>query len=147
MLCQHYGIPEGPDKYLHLSLALARDFVPAFQERNPRGRQAKWTALSRGALVVEIERCIANAGEPRRSVRWAAEQLAQREPWQSCITSLQTGRTRPNPAEALRRQYFKAKDDKWAAVMRDAFRLSESEGTLAEWDALVDDIVRNPRPQ
>jgi hypothetical protein len=38
-LLLHYGIEDGPDAWMYLTLALARDFVPGFQAPSKRGQR------------------------------------------------------------------------------------------------------------
>jgi hypothetical protein len=96
--------------------------------------------LNRGALVVEIERLV-KPGDPALGVTWAAKQLAKREPWGSLVGK------KSNPGEALRKAYQDFKDDRFARMSRDAFCWHVREGTLAEWDAFVTDVVKNPDPE
>lgn len=145
LLCQHYDILEGAQMFRALSLALAREFVPGFQERKALGRPSKWTMLNKGALVVEIERLTERAGTARR-VSWAAKQLAKREPWKSFIESKETGQTNPDPAEVLRNAYQDFKGDRFANVSRKAFKWYQHNDTVHLWDAAVTDFVRNPHP-
>lgn len=142
LLCQHYGIQTNPFMFYELALALARKLYP---EPKKRGRKSKWTALNQGALVVEIER-LTIPNDPARGVNWACTKLAKREPWESFLETKE-GDTTPDPAEALRQVYYDFKDNKWAAVMRDAFKMREHEDTVSEWDEQVTDFVRNPRPK
>jgi hypothetical protein len=140
ILCQHHGIEEGPARFFQLALALARELYP---EAKRSGRKSKWTALNQGALVVEIERRVV-PGAPAHGVEWACRQLCQSEPWASFLAVKGSGGGASDPAEALRQVYYAFKKDKWAAVMLDAFRFNEAAGTLAQWDRLVADAVRNP---
>jgi hypothetical protein len=146
LLCRHYDVPESPHMFYELSLALARDFVNGFKERKPRGRKMKWTILSRGALVVEIER-LAKPDDPAHGVSWAATQLTKREPWKSFLEIKESDEPRPAPAEALRKQYHAFKGDRWANLMWDCFKMHEHEGTIAVWEEQVADYVKNPHPK
>src|SRR4030095_3316487 len=142
LLCQHYRIPEDPNMFRALALALARELYP---EPKKRGRKAKWTTLNQGALVVEIERLVGPDG-PAHGVHWAAQQLANREPWKSFLEKKESDATNPDPAEALRQMYYAFKDDRWADVSRHAFKFHEHQGTIAEWESDVTDVtdyVRN----
>lgn len=143
MLCQHYGIHDSPGMIYQLALALAREIYP---EPKKRGRKSKWTALNKGALVAEIERLV-KPGDPAHGVEWACNQLAKREPWASFLEIKEGGTLGPDSAEALRRVYYDFRSDKWAEVSRDAFRWHEHENTLAEWEIMVLDSVRNPHPK
>ena len=143
MLCQHHGIQEGPIMFYQLALTLARELYP---EPKKRGRKSKWTLLNKGALVVEVERLV-NPGDPAHGVEWACQQLAKHEPWASFLGIKEGGTFGPDPAEALRQIYYDFRDDKWAALSRDAFNMYEHEGTIAEWENMVTDFVRNPHPK
>jgi len=142
LLCQHYAIAEGPHMFYLFALSLAQDFVDGFKERKPRGRKLKWTDLNKSVLVVEIERI---AKHPARKVAWAAKQLAKRELWKSFIEAKDSGIS--DPAEALRQAYYDFKDDRWANITRDAFKMHEHEDTISEWESFVADVVNNPHPK
>lgn len=142
-LCQGYGIQHGPSMFYELALRLARELFP---EPKKRGRKSKWTTLNKGALVVEIER-LHKPGDPSHGIEWACSQIAKREPWKSFLEIKESAITSPDPAEALRKVYYDFRADRWAAVMRDVFKLYEMEGNVAEWEPLVMDYVRNPHPK
>jgi hypothetical protein len=143
LLCDHYEIERGPTMFAELALSLAEEYVPAFREYKAH-RPTKWTDLNKGALVVEIERRVTN--DPTRGVKWAAAQVAKEEPWRSFLEVREGEETYPDPGEALRKVYYGFRGNKWAMVMRDAFKLHKVKGTLNEWDAQVVDYVRNPHP-
>lgn len=143
MLCQHYGIQASPIMFYELALALAREIYP---EPKKRGRKSKWTALNKGALVVEVERLV-RPDDPAHGVEWACKQLSKRKPWASFLEAKEGGTLGPDPAEALRQIYFDFRGDKWAKVARDAFKMYEREGAIAEWEKQVSDFVRNPHPK
>jgi len=138
-LCCHYGIESGPYQFMELALALARELYP---EPKKRGRKSKWTALNKGALVVEVERLI-RPNDPAHGVEWACSQLAKREPWASFIEEKESGTISPDPAEALRQIYFDFRGDKWAEISRKAFKMYEHEGEITEWEKQVSDFMRN----
>lgn len=140
LLCQHYGIQTSPFLFYELALALARELYP---EPKKRGRKSKWTALNKGALVVEVER-LHKPEDPAHGVEWACQQIAKREPWKSFLEGKESTVTSPDPAEALRQVYYDFRTDKWAAVMRDAFKWHEHEGVIGEWEKQVIDFVKNP---
>ncbi len=55
MLMEHYGIDEsGEAKYLLLSLALAKEYIPGFQTAKPKGRGKKWGFDNRLLLIGRI---------------------------------------------------------------------------------------------
>lgn len=143
MLCQKYGIAEGPNMFYQLALALARELYP---EPKKRGRKSKWTVLNKGVLVVEVERLM-RPNDPAHGVEWACEQLGKREPWASFLEAKENGTFGPDPAESLRQIYFDFRGDKWANVCRDAFKMYEYEGAIEQWEDYVIDCVRNPHPK
>lgn len=143
MLCQHYGIHDSPGMFYQLALALAREI---YSEPKKRGRKSKWMVLNKGALVVEIERLV-KPGDPVHGVEWACNQLAKHEPWASFLEIKEGGTLGPDSAEALRQIYYDFRSDKWAEVSRDAFRWHKHENTLAAWEIMVLDSVRNPHPK
>jgi hypothetical protein len=142
LLCRHHGIQASPFMFYELALALAREIYP---EPKKRGRKSKWTWLNMGALVVEVERLV-TPNDPAHGVEWACQQLSKRELWASFLEKKE-GTLSPDPAEALRQIYFNFRGDKWANVSRDAFRMYEHEGAIAEWEKQVSDFVRNPHPK
>lgn len=143
LLCQHYGIQASPIMFYELALTLAREKYP---EPKKRGRKSKWTTLRSGALVVEVERLI-RPNDPAHGVEWACKQLAKREPWASFLEAKEVGTLGHDPGEALRQIYFDFRGDEWANVSRDAFKMYEHEGAIAEWEKQVSDFVRNPQPK
>lgn len=138
VLCQHYGIQESPIRFYQLALALAREVYP---EPKKRGRKSKWTVLNQGLLVVEIER-LKSPDDPTHGAEWACKVLAKREPWKSFLEAKESTSSSPNPGESLRKIYFSFRDDKWAELMRDAFRFHEYEGTIGGWDRRISDWVK-----
>ncbi len=132
--------------FYRLALALARDFVPGFQEQKRRGARSKWTPFNKAALVVEIER-IVWSDDRTHGVKWAAMQLAKDEPWRSFIKERESDYTSPDPTEVLRKMYYDFRNDRWANVMRDAFKLHEHNGEIPKWESQVADFVNNPHPK
>ena len=63
-------------------------------------------------------------------------------PHQFILDTASDGFNAPNPAEAIRKQYAIAKNDKWAAVYRDAYRYHETQGELEDWHATIMDLRR-----
>lgn len=143
MLCKHYGIKEDVGMFYQLALTLAREIYP---EPKKRGRKSKWTILIKGVLVVEVERLM-RPDDPAYGVEWACTQLSKREPWASFIEKKESGTLAPDPTEALRQTYYDFRNDPWANISRDAFRMHEHERTITEWDKRVGDSVRNPHPK
>ncbi len=140
MLGQQRGIKAGPDMFYQLALELARELHP---EAKKRGRKSKWTELSKGVLVVEVERLVI-PNDPSHGIEWACTQLAKREPWVSFIEATEGELSSPAPAKALRQIYFEFRTHRWSAAFRDAFKYHQHEGRLAEWENLVIDAVNNP---
>ncbi len=143
LLCQHHGIQASPIMFYELALALAREIYP---EPKKRGRKSKWTALNKGALVVEVERLV-RPNDLAHGVEWACKQLSKREPWASFLEAKEGGTLSPDPAEALRQIYFDFRGDKWSTVSRDAFKMYEHEGAIEQWENGVIDFVRKPHPK
>jgi len=139
LLCDEMGVPDGPDRYYFLSLALARKHCIGFQERTPKG---KWTLMTRGYLVVEIERLTADKRKhPGHTVAWAADILSLRTEWVEFTAGKGTDR-----GEALRVQYQAAKLQLWSKIMRKAFKWHVHNDTLSEWGAGLLEALRNPHP-
>lgn len=133
LLCEELGIESGPRQFYALSLALARKLYAGFQEANPAG---KWTDLTRGFLVVEIERLL-----DKHSVSSAAGVLAKRQAWRDFL-----GSKVRNGSEALRVQYVQFHENRWAEIMRNAFKMAEYENALDGWQDMLLDALRNPHP-
>lgn len=133
LLCEVMGIADGPRRFYKLSLALARKQYPGFQQAAPL---TKWTDVTRGYLVVEIERLTAD-GQDAKS---AAGTLALRPEWKSFLSKTREG------GEGLRKQYQAFKDDRWAAVMRKAFKMNVHQNTLTKWHEELLDALQNPHP-
>ena len=139
VLCDHYGIKLGPHRYLHLSLTMARQFVPGFREKAQRGRKTKWTIIQIAALIVAMEKKI----EPgtSRGVTWAAKALAKKAPWKSFLEEKVSGETDPNPAESLRKKYHDSKGGAIAEMARRAFKPNADSGEDREvYDNLRDAV-------
>ncbi|WP_144290192.1 hypothetical protein [Ideonella sp. A 288] len=142
LLAEELGIADNPSRWYLLALALARKYEPAFREQ--RIPQTKWTWLTRGLLVVEVERLIADkrlAGNekcpanPGHTATWAAGILAKRPEWKNYLHG---GK---DPAEALRIQYSRFHKDPRAQAGRDWFRYHLLLKTVAEWDELLHDAL------
>lgn len=144
LLCAEIGIADGPNCFYELSLALAKKHYPAFQEATPLG---KWTSLTAGYLVVEVERLTADS-KPGHSELWACYQLIKRTEWRDFLGLGDDPKKseRQDPGEALRRQYQKSKKDRWSEVMRDAFKFHESQETVPLWEVDMKEALRRPHP-
>ena len=137
LLCDEFGIEDAPDRFHRLSLALARKHCIGFQQRTPKG---KWTTLTHGYLVVEVERLTSDKRKhPGHTVAWAAEVLSRRPEWVEF-----TGGARTNRAEALRVQYQAAKLQPWSKVIRKAYKWHHHHNTLPEWESDMVDALRKP---
>jgi hypothetical protein len=133
LLCEHYGIATTPISaftFYYLTMRLARDFVPGFQDEQPKGRKSKWHPGNMGALVVEVERLV-HPGDDFHGVSWAAGILAKKEPWKSFLADSE------DRAALISRLYYEFKDDRFAKISRDAFRYDELTGNLEGWERLV----------
>jgi hypothetical protein len=136
LLCDELGIETGPSMWFQLALTLARQLYP---EPRKRGRKVKWSPMRLGCLVVELERLAING----KSIEWAANVLAKREPWKSFIESKESDITDKDPGEALRKLYSNVCDDKWAEVCRKAYKWHEIHNDIASWEAGIANIVDN----
>ena len=133
LLCAEMGIDDGPSRFYDLALALARKQYAGFQQAAPL---IKWTDVTRGFLVVEIERLVGEGHDAKA----AAGVVALRPEWKAFLSNTRDG------GEGLRVQYQKFKDDRFAAVMRDAFKYCEIENTLDEWHLYLLEALKKPHP-
>lgn len=99
-LCDHFSIDRNdPQLWYRLSLALAEEHVPGFQERSKPGAKRKWTDSRKLELKEAVDRKIEGAGKSRvKGVTWACRNLAKQERWET----LAKGK---NPVEVLRHTY------------------------------------------
>lgn len=111
LLCLHYNIKPTKFVFYELSLALAKDFVKGFQEENPRGAKNKWDYVTEMEFMEEAEKHI-DPGNPSKGVSYAMKTLIKKEPWKSFVSSKDSSDTSPNPAEALRKVYYRCKKQK-----------------------------------
>jgi hypothetical protein len=135
-LREHYGIEPGPHQYMALSLAMAREFVPGFQEEAKKGRPAKWDSVTKGILVVEVRRLVV----PRtaQGPTWACKQLASQKHWADFLEGKDAAVIlSTEPAEALRQIYQSFRNDRFANVAWDAYRWHRQTDTLEEWETFV----------
>jgi hypothetical protein len=144
-LCDEYEVRIDDDLWMNLALALARDFVPAFQERKRPGPKTKWNSYRCGILVVEIERLVESHA---LSIEAAADLLATMRPWKQNIqvkdkmvaSSDDLEGVTPDAGEALRHIYFLSRDKKWTDVTRLAYKWHKDSGTLSDWDEAVSSV-------
>lgn len=142
VLCEHFGIPKGPDQFYFLALALAREMVPCFQEKAKEGRPRKWNDYALGVLAVEIER-ITSTGVTLDN---AAKALATRKPWNSFLEKWDYGNSfslGAAPDEAIKTAYKSAKKRIFSDVARKAFKWHELQGTIGEWESDVMSLKGN----
>jgi hypothetical protein len=139
LLMEHYGVEAGPNSFKFLVLALARDFVPGFQEKRKKGRKTKWTVHRKGLLTVEIERLIEN--NKAKGVSEAAKVLSKIEPWSSFLEEKISNESTPDPQEVLRNMYFESKDETWAKVAREAFLYHEHTNSIEEWNKSIEESL------
>lgn len=136
LLQAHYGF-ETRD-YVSLSLALAREFVDGFKEAKPKGRRTKWTDHVLGILFVEIERKrIERRVRGNKTPLEIYAAVAKQAPWDSFLETVDATGIYPDPAEAIRQAYFKAKKRVWSRIYWDAYRWREETDTVDEWEKLV----------
>jgi hypothetical protein len=138
LLCRSYEIATSPDMYKRLALELARKLYP---EKKKRGRKSKWIEAIKGVLVVEVERLMSH-GNINRSVEWACNTLAKREPWTSFLEIKESSDSSPDPAEVLRKIYFEFRETLWVTTARKASLYYEQEGDRAGWEDLLTNFVR-----
>lgn len=142
LLCEHFGISNGPDQFYFLALALAREVVPCFQEKTKEGRPRKWDDYALGLLAVEIER-ITDTGITLDN---AAKALATRKPWDSFLEKWDYGNSfslGADPDEAIKTAYKSARKRIFTNVARDAFKWHELQGTVDEWESNVMSLKGN----
>ena len=139
LLCNELGIEEGPARFYFLALALARMHYPGFRERKPT---SKWTDLTGGYLVVEVNRLIRDRRQnPSHSVSWATDQLAKRPEWKEFLGGSQ------DRGEALRVQYARLKEKPWSRLMWRLFKAWQQIGTAESWQADFLDALKHPHPE
>jgi hypothetical protein len=113
LLIDHYGIDESHvAAFASLSLELARQFVPGFQEKQntskSRGRVKKWGVIQITQIYGNVHKLISE--DPKvNSVKQACKVLAKEEYWKDFIQQYDTYYTAPDPAEALRQAYYQIK--------------------------------------
>lgn len=130
LLCVEYDIPPDNFMFFRLSLALAREFIPGFQEKKKRGTKVKWNTSRHGVLVVEIEKI---RDEQNYSVTEAARKLALRQPWRDFLDARERGDPLKDAGEALRRQYNNACRNSSADYHRNHYVKLREASTDDEW--------------
>ena len=136
LLQVHYGL-ETRD-YVGLSLALAREFVDGFKEVKRKGRRTKWTGYVLGILFVEIERKrIERRVRGNKTPLEIYAAVAKQAPWDSFLETVDATGIDPDPAEAIRQAYFKAKKGVSSRIFWDEYHWREETDTVDEWEKLV----------
>lgn len=134
LLCEHFKIPKGPNQIFSLLLALARETVPAFREKEKEGRPQKWDEVALGYLAVEVERLTSTGS----TLEDAVKSLSIRKPWVSFLEKWDGAKSfGPDPAAALKTAYRKAKKNRMTKIFREAFKAHEYMKTIPQWDARV----------
>ena len=137
LLRDEIGVPAGPQQFYLLALELARKHIIGFQQRSPQG---KWNGVTRGYLVVEIERLtVDRRTQPGHTVAWAADVLSRREEWAFFL-----GGKGEDRGEALRVQYQQYKREPAANAFRYAFKFRQHEGKISEWEIDLRHVLRSP---
>ena len=99
-LAHSFGLDAEPQMWFYLALKLAQLHYP---EPKKAGRKLKWDNQSRKILLSEVEHMV-NPSDQTHGVNHVCKILAQKEPWLSLLGG------KPNQSEALRIQYYKAKN-------------------------------------
>lgn len=139
LLADTYEISdESNDRYFWLALYLAREYEPGFQQqRDGSGRKTKWYRSEIQALIIDMEKLMVK-GNRSKGARWAAEQLAKKEPWKSFIHQGSI-----NPGEALRQRYQSNKRKEVATDGRNLYRELVINGKENIWNEFWRPRVKN----
>lgn len=137
LLCEHYNIEIKGQSWLPLVLAMAKDFVPGFQEKQKRGRKKKWDHFTRGVLVVEVDRLLKE--NPNKSMLWACNRLSSEYPWNLFVVEKE-GALSATPGGVLTNEYYKA-DERWSNVTLDAMKLHVENNEPEKWKEIVASIL------
>ena len=147
LLCNEFGIEDSPDRFYRLALALARKHCVGFRESCPTN---KWTDLTGGYLVVEVNRLTADRRRsPGHTVSWATDQIAKRAEWAAFL-----GGRGEDRGEALRVQYQAFQAKPWSNLMWGLFKDWENVRQLGlevatrdsfDWHTRLLDALRRPQ--
>jgi len=147
LLAGHYNIPIDDNMNIALALRLAEEFIPGFQETKKKGPSTKWNILTRGILYAEIER-MKEGNNKQKGISWAAITLSKKEPWSSFLEN--DSKKGENPAESLRRAYYKGKDNKWSDIFYDYYKtclkidqIKGNSDEVKKWEKQVFQFVNN----
>ena len=99
-LAHAFGLDDEPNMWFYLALKLAQLRYP---EPKKAGRKLKWNNQLRLLLLNEIDRMV-DPSDSTNGVNRACKNLAKIQPWQLLLVGVE------NPSEALRAQYYIAKD-------------------------------------
>jgi len=99
-LAHAFGLDNEPDMWFNLALKLAQLHYP---EPKKTGRRLKWDIQSRKVLLAEVERMV-DPSDQTHGINHSCKILANMEPWLSLLGG------KLNQSEALRAQYYLAKD-------------------------------------
>jgi hypothetical protein len=91
---------DDPDTWFYLALNLAQLHYP---EPKKAGRKLKWNNQHRLLLLNEVDRMV-DPSDSTNGVNRVCKKLAKTQPWQLLVEGV------GNPSEALRAQYYIAKD-------------------------------------
>ena len=135
MLTEHYGLEQG--NFLGLSLALAGEFIDGFKESKPRGRPRKWEPVILGFLFVDVKREIKNLGSTNKQISIAAGKVAKITYWADFLDKVVSVGISPDPGEAIRKAYYRAKKETWSHIAWGAYCYHRKMGTESDWDERV----------
>ncbi len=99
-LAHAFGLDDEPNMWFYLALKLAQLHYP---EPKKAGRKLKWDIQSRKVLLAEVERMV-DPSDQTHGVNHSCKILANMQPWLSLLGG------KLNQSEALRAQYYLAKD-------------------------------------
>ena len=99
-LAHAFGLDDEPNMWFYLALKLAQLRYP---EPKKAGRKLKWNNQLRLLLLNEIDRMV-DPSDSTNGVNRACKNLAKIQPWHLLVAGVE------NPSEALRAQYYIAKD-------------------------------------
>jgi len=99
-LAHAFGLDDEPNMWFYLALKLAQLHYP---EPKKAGRKLKWDQQIRLLLLSAVDRMV-DPSDSTNGVNRACKNLAKIQPWQLLVAVVE------NPSEALRAQYYIAKD-------------------------------------
>lgn len=136
ILCGEYQLPKSVAALPRLALAMAREFLPKLKKG---GNTKKWTPLSGGCLVAEINRL---RDENVLTIKVATELLAQSTVWHEFLYSKDETVTHgPDQADALMAQYKKYKKSGFVYIFTGAYNNIKKSGDTDKWDELIVEVL------